>query len=267
MKTTILSSVLASAVLCPMMLCSCGQPSVQKNESQTAAPSDETEAKVPESRIPAVDLGLSVKWAPCNVGAEKPEDFGNFYAWGETKGMGEEDESNLRNYVATDSCYVKNLYDWATYKFCNGTKSSLTKYCLDAADGTVDGKNALDMDDDAARANMGGRWRMPTSSELGELREKCTWTWTETNGVKGYNVVGPNGNSIFLPAAGCRSNQSRGLVADKGPKNVGGGDYWSSNIGSEKASSFAWRLIFGEKVVSFSYESRCEGATIRAVCE
>ena len=270
MKTTLCTQLWASALMCLASLTSCGQSTTDtSNETQTAqAPAPTQQQVVEECIVPAVDLGLSVKWAPWNVGADKPEGIGLYYAWGETKGMGEEDRTNEQNYAASDSLsYVRNFYDWRNYKYCQGTATTLTKYCLAPKSGKVDGKAVLSPEDDVAHVVMGGPWRMPTSDELTELREKCQWTWTVLNGVAGYSVVGPNGNSIFLPAGGCRSNQSRGLVADRGPKHEGGGDYWSSNISKEAESSLAWRLIFGQNVVSYTYDNRCEGANVRAVCK
>ena len=151
----------------------------------------------------AVDLGLSVKWATCNVGASKPEDYGGYYAWGET----EEIED----------------YSWSTYKWCNGSKDTMTKYCTSSSYGTVDNKTTLDPEDDVARVKWGGSWRMPTLAEQDELRNKCTWTWTTKNGVKGYTVTGPNGNSIFLPAAGGCNDST---LFDCGSS----GCYWSSSL-------------------------------------
>ncbi len=131
-----------------------------------------------------VDLGLpsGLKWATCNVGATAPEAYGDYYAWGETA--------------------PKTIYNWSTYKWCNGSYDTQTKYCTSSSYGTVDNKTVLDLADDAARANWGGAWRMPTDEEWTELRENCTWTWTNLNGKNGYEVKGANGNSIFLPAAG-----------------------------------------------------------------
>lgn len=128
-----------------------------------------------------VDLGLSVKWATCNVGATTPEEYGDDFAWGEIK--------------------PKEIYDWKSYKYGKG-ESSLTKYCTKNSygyNGFTDNKTVLDPSDDAATVNWGGAWRMPTYAEWTELRKKCTWTWTRQNGVNGYKVVGPNENSIFLP--------------------------------------------------------------------
>ena len=129
-----------------------------------------------------VDLGLSVKWATCNVGAAKPEDYGDYFAWGETE--------------------PKADYTWNNYKWCNGSANTLTKYNNNEYRGIVDNKTELDPEDDAARVNWGGSWRMPTDAERDELIEKCSWTWTTLNGVDGVIVTGSNGNSIFLPAAG-----------------------------------------------------------------
>ena len=137
-----------------------------------------------------VDLGLSVKWATCNIGAETPEEYGEFFAWGEVE--------------------PKENYSWITYKWCNTTGSTLTKYNTKSSYGIVDNKTQLDISDDAASANWGGDWRMPTAAEWEELRRECTWTWSNN----GYKVTSDiNGKSIFLPAAGSmnestHSNQS-----------------------------------------------------------
>ena len=171
-----------------------------------------------------VDLGLSVKWATCNVGANKPEDYGNYYAWGET---------------STKSSYTKS--NSKTYgKQMNDIKGN-SQY-------------------DAARANWGGTWRLPTKAELEELKNKCTWTWTAQNGVKGYKVTGPNGNSIFLPAAGDPNGSS--LHAD--------GSYgycWSSTPDDDDLDYYAYYLIFcgGGKDVSCSH--RFSGFTVRPITE
>ena len=127
-----------------------------------------------------VDLGLSVMWATCNVGAYAPEDLGNYYAWGEIN--------------------IKKVYGWETYKYCNGTYNSLTKYCTRNNFGFVDNKTILESLDDAARTNWGGSWRTPTKQELEELIANCIWTYSSRNGVTGYYVKSKiNGNTIFLP--------------------------------------------------------------------
>ena len=152
-----------------------------------------------------VDLGLSVKWATCNVGSTSPEGYGSYFAWGETS--------------------PKSDYSWTTLKYCNDTTGdSFSKYNRNQ-DGTKDNKTVLDLSDDAARANWGGSWRMPTYAEFQELIDKCTWTWTTVNGKNGYKVVSKsNGNFIFLPAAGYRNYTS----LDNAGSN---GYYWSGSLG------------------------------------
>lgn len=191
----------------------------------------------------AVDLGLSVKWATCNVGAEKPEEYGDYFAWGETQ--------------------PKSNYDWSTYKYCNGSYNTLTKYNNSSSYGTVDNKTTLDLSDDAARANWGGSWRMPTDAELTELREQCTWTWTTQNGVYGYKVTskksGYTNKSIFLPAAGYRSDSSL--------SNAGSyGNYWSSSLGTvTPACACFWS--FDSSRVDWYNTNRSYGHSVRPVCQ
>lgn len=183
-----------------------------------------------------VDLGLSVMWATCNVGADSPEDYGDYFAWGETS--------------------PKSTYNWSTYKWCEGSSSTLTKYNSKSSYGTVDKKKKLDLSDDAARANWGGSWRMPTYDELKELKTECTWTWTTHNGVKGYKVTSKvNGNSIFLPAAGYRYDCS---LEDAGTY----GYYWSSSL---RTGSYARCLFFGSSFVDWNIY-RYDGRSVRPVC-
>lgn len=188
-----------------------------------------------------VDLGLpsGLKWATCNVGANKPEEYGGYYAWGET-----EEHSN---------------YDWSTYKWCNGSYNSMTKYCTDSDDGTVDYKTVLDPEDDVAHVKWGGSWRMPTEAELYELRNECTRTWTAQNGVNGYKVTGPNGNSIFLPAAGYRYGSVVNGRCDYG-------FYWSSSLGSYD-SDYAFFLRFVDGIFSWDSDYRFVGRSVRPVTE
>lgn len=190
----------------------------------------------------AVDLGLSVKWASFNLGATKPEEYGDHYAWGETG--------------------PKEDYAWSTYKWCMGAYNTLTKYCTDSSygyNGFTDGKTVLDPEDDAAHVNLGGKWRMPTDDEWTELRENCTWSWTTQNGVNGYLVTGPNGNSIVLPAAGYRFNVYLYTAGSYGL-------YWSSSLNADYPS-YAWRVDFGSGgVYRFGYD-RCGGQSVRPVTE
>ena len=189
-----------------------------------------------------VDLGLSVKWATCNVGATTPEGYGDYFAWGETT--------------------PKTTYDWSTYKYCNGDKYSMTKYCTDSYYGTVDNKTTLELTDDAARVNWGGSWRMPTRAEQDELRDtnNCTWTWTTQNGVKGYKVTSKkNGNSIFLPAAGYRLDSDLYVAGSYGY-------YWSSSLYTSY-SNIAYYVYFHSDYVDRYSNIRCYGQSVRPVCE
>ena len=173
-----------------------------------------------------VDLGLpsGLKWATCNVGAIAPEGYGYYYAWGETAPKTSYEQSNYLIYGKVMSDFSGD----ATY--------------------------------DAARANWGGTWRMPTKAEIGELNNNCTWTWTRQNGVKGYKVTGPNGNSIFLPAAGYYSGASL--------NGVEYGYYWSSTP-YESSPYPAYYLTFSGIANGRSVESsyRYRGHTIRPVSE
>ena len=177
-----------------------------------------------------VDLGLSVKWATCNLGASKTSDNGDYYAWGET-------EPN------------KAKYSSATYKW--GTTDNLAKY------NATDGKTTLDPEDDAATAKLGSAWRIPTSDEIKELIDKCTWTWTSQDGKKGYEVKGPNGNTIFLPVAG-RSILSVLNDADSW------GYYWSSSLDTDN-SIYAHSLKFSSYDHAWHHFGRYLGFTVRPV--
>ena len=186
-----------------------------------------------------VDLGLpsGLKWAAYNVGATKPEEYGGYYAWGEI-----EEKSN---------------YDWSTYKWCNGSYDTMTKYCTDSHYGTVDNKTTLDLEDDVAHVKWGGDWRMPTTEEQRELLNNCTWKWTTLNGVNGYCVTGPNGNSIFLPAAGYR-----GGADINGTGNYG--SYWSSSLGSGSSYN-AYSLGFNGSYYDRDGYGRYFGLSVRPV--
>ncbi|MBR5918801.1 MAG: leucine-rich repeat domain-containing protein, partial [Prevotella sp.] len=185
-----------------------------------------------------VDLGLpsGTLWATCNVGAEKPEDYGLYFAWGETKGY-------------TGDTSDGRLFNWDNYKW--GKKDALTNYT------DSDGKIELYAADDAATANWGEGWRMPTLEEIYELLENTTSEWMELNGVSGRLFTAENGNSIFLPASGYRSGGSLG--------NVGSlGYYWSSLLyGSNPARAF--NLYFLSDEAGRSDGSRCFGLSVRPV--
>ena len=188
-----------------------------------------------------VDLGLpsGLKWATCNVGASTPEECGGYYAWGETE--------------------EKDNYSWSTYKWCNGSDDSMTKYCTDSSYGTVDNKTTLDPEDDVAHVKWGGSWRMPTNAEQDELLKNCTWNKTIQNGVNGCKVTGPNGNSIFLPDAGFRSN-----AEVNGWGNCGGN--WSSLLYSNDCH-YALDLISEISYNALYANERYLGLSVRPVCE
>ncbi|MCQ2306383.1 MAG: hypothetical protein MJ000_02315 [Bacteroidales bacterium] len=188
-----------------------------------------------------VDLGLpsGLLWATRNVGANRPEEYGNYYAWGETT--------------------TKSDYDWTTYRWCRGSYHNLTKYNTDSDYGIVDNKTVLELADDAAHVNWGGDCRMPTEEEWGELRYRCTWTRTTQGGKSGYRVTGTNGNSIFLPAAGYRLGSSLNLAG-----SLGG--YWSSSLLSRGPYiAICINFYLGDESVNLS-GSRLLGCTVRPVC-
>ena len=197
--------------------------------------------------VQAVDLGLpsGLYWASCNVGATTPEGYGYYFAWGET-----------------DS---KKDYSWATYKYANVGEfyhHKFTKYCTDASSGDngfIDNKTVLEPEDDAATANWGDVWRMPTDAEWTELREQCTWTWTAQNGVNGYQVASKtNGNSIFLPAAGFRDGNAAPYVAGRR------GYYGSSSL-LENSSDDIWIVTFNHEKVERDNDKRNKGLSVRPV--
>ena len=189
-----------------------------------------------------VDLGLpsGLKWANCNIGANKPEEYGNYYAWGET-------EPAPNNNYSYSKCSTSEL-----------SESELQ------SQGYIDGEGNLTPQYDAATANWGGDWRMPTYDELRELNTKCTWKWVNNgNDFKGYNVTGPNGNSIFLPAAGYRNESS---LYDAGS----GGDYWSSTpyvYYVYEYYLYACYLGFGSSSHSMLDYRRYYGRSVRPVLE
>lgn len=208
-----------------------------------------------------VDLGLSVKWASFNLGATKPEEYGDYYAWGETEPY----YSSLG--PLTWKPGKEKGYDWASYNMCKGSYTTLTKYCYNHLFGYndfTDTKTVLDPEDDTANVNLGGKWRMPTDAEWMELMENSTWTWTNRNGINGYNVTGSNGNSIFLPAADC-------WLGDTGDMDLGRyGVYWSSSLSTKDNDEYfypddAWRLVFHSSSVFSNCHNRCLGSSIRPV--
>ena len=242
---------LFAALCCTAMLfAACDKSNEPKNDSNdnsniTPSNPDEEVTGDTENGHNYVDLGLpsGLKWATCNVGATAPEEYGDYFAWGETTAS-------------------KDNYIWRTYKWCIGDNDNLTKYCNDANygnNGFTDGKTTLDPEDDAA-VNWGGRWRMPSDAEWEELITSCTWTL-----VKGYNGTdkngyevksNANGNTIFLPAAGYRDDRLNLASAC--------GFYWSSSLYLEYTSG-AWSLWFGSDYVNRDFNHRGFGQPVRPV--
>ena len=205
----------------------------------------------------AIDLGLSVKWASCNIGAEQPEGYGDYFAWGEIVTYYEIGYAQ-ENPQAHWRSGKESGYDWrmSNYSLYGGTQALLTKYCNYANEGTVDGKTVLDLTDDCANASLKGFWRIPTDAEWSELRENCSWIWTSENGVSGYRVSG-NNQSIFLPASGYRDG-----------KNLLGfgtnGLYWSSSLCMDDSYKAIDNYFTAQKISRVDFD-RYYGLTIRPV--
>lgn len=180
-----------------------------------------------------VDLGLpsGTLWATCNVGADTPQDFGYYLAWGETQ--------------------PKDIYNWDNYKHCkvDGGRT-LIKYCAS------DHLSELQPEDDAASANWGTSWCMPTEAQWKELAEKTTHVWTKQKGVRGYRVTGPNGKSLFLPAARIRW---QGDYAGFGDFGI----YWATKLYSYQWK--AWTFTFDEDEFDLKEDYRGNGSSVRAV--
>ena len=172
-----------------------------------------------------VDLGLAsgLKWATCNVGASLPEKCGDYYAWAEVE---------TKSTYSGENCvtYGKNMSD-------------------------ISGNTTYDV----ARKKWGSSWRLPTRAEFQELLDKCKWEWTTQGGKEGYKVIGPNGNSIFLPAAGCRLGSD---VGDRGYY----GHCWSGSLNSDY-SYMAYYLDFGDGDFGWDFYYRYLGLSVRPVSE
>jgi len=190
-----------------------------------------------------VDLGLpsGTLWATCNLGANSPEEYGDYFAWGETS--------------------TKAMYNWSNYKYCNGSSNTMTKYCTISSYGSVDNKTELEAEDDAATVNLGDGWQMPSNAQIIELYDSnnTTTSWTTQNGVNGRLITSlKNGKTLFLPAAG--NWDDTGLV------NVGSnGDYLSRSL-STRYSKSAYSLTFDSNGIEWNYRSdRYIGRVVRPV--
>ena len=187
-----------------------------------------------------VNLGLpsGLLWATRNVGASSPTDYGDYFAWGETT--------------------PKSVYDWSTYRYCNGDYRELTKYCNNSSygyNGFIDELTTLQLDDDAATANYGGR--TPTQAEWQELIDNTTSQWVTINGVNGRCLTGANGNSLFLPAAGYRW--------DSLLENAGSLGYYCSSSLDTDIPDYVWFFWLKSDHQSIQYFQRNTGCSVRAV--
>lgn len=201
-----------------------------------------------------VDLGLpsGTLWATCNIGADNPEDYGLYFAWGETTGYTQD---------TTDG----HSFNWASYKWCNGSASTFTKYCYYSSrgyNGFTDTLTELLPEDDAAYVNWGANWRMPSKAQFEELINSSytTTTWTTQNGVRVYKITSKrNGNSLFLPAAGwCR---------DTSLNNVGSiGGFWSRTLITDYPYPYyGWSLYYNSSNIYTDGFDRCSGRSVRPV--
>lgn len=183
-----------------------------------------------------VDLGISVKWATCNVGASAPEESGNFYSFGESE---TKNEYSIDNYSHHSTSSYKDQYGNSILKY-SFTESSF----------------------DICKQLWGNSWRLPTHKEIKELSEKCQWRWTSLNGVNGYEVKGSNGNSIFLPAAGYYDDEELEQVGIEGC-------YLSSTYPLNINPLYGWFNALSFDKESRNTGTRCcwDGYTVRAVKE
>lgn len=188
-----------------------------------------------------VDLGLpsGILWATCNVGACSPEDFGDYFSWGET--------------------VEKSTYSFGTYKYCKGDYDNLTKYCSRinyGYDDYSDNLTVLEAGDDAATVNWGDNWRTPTFEEWTELCENTFSNWTTQNGVTGQLFIASNGNFLFLPAAGYKSDNNY----------IGyNGIYWSSSLYNSDYPYYASVYSFYSDDNGMAASPRNCGQSVRAV--
>ncbi len=207
--------VMLSSLMVPMVSC----------ENEIDDKSTQGTGETEDLFVNAVDLGLSVKWAEHNVGATQPEEYGGYYAWGEI-----EEKSVYAN--INYKYYDNNVEDFINI----GSNISATGY-------------------DVAYVKWGKDWRMPTQSEIRELCDECSWLWTSVNGINGYKVTGPNGNSIFLPAAGYWIDSD---IESRGSE----GRFWTGTL-MEKG--YSYYLYFEDGNQECDYSHRSYGRTIRPV--
>jgi hypothetical protein len=184
-------------------------------------------------------------WAICNVGADTPEGYGDYFAWGETQ--------------------PKSSYSWSNYQYCHGNENTLIKYCFSPIygyNGFTDNLITLLPEDDAATANWGGDWRTPTREEWQELYNSTSYSWITLNGVKGRILIASNGNSLFLPAAGYLNDNDNSSLYSVGFS----GYYWSSSLNTYVYPNRAWNsYYYSDSQCSTSNWPRNCGQSVRPV--
>ena len=228
-----LTKIIAALILSIALLCAAG---CKKHNSGNGSYNDHD----------YIDLGLpsGTMWATCNVGADSPDQYGDYFAWGETT--------------------PKDIYNWSTYKYCKGDYNLLTKYCSKSDfgfNGFTDDLVTLQPNDDAATANWGEGWSTPTYNQWVELLTKCSYSWTTINEVKGCLFTSRNGNSIFLPAGDSRNDEESRVIGDEG-------SYWSSTLHQNMPDGVKGCQF----ILSFDdcdlYDTFCRasGRPVRAVC-
>ena len=244
---------------------------VQTHDGEFKATCTVTVSGGSEDTQEVVDLGLpsGIKWAKCNLGAKSEEEYGDYFAWGETEPYYQD------GYAYSDVALWKSGkeagYDWPSYRWCTGDWDLLTKYNTSSYYGsTVDDITTLTPDDDAAAAALGGGWRMPTQADWEDLMnpDNCEWTWTTCDGVLGYRVTSKkNGNSIFLPACGRRDADI--LDIDENEPEDANGYYWSSTLSEYSCNALARCFFKGSQSpqVDWYDEPRCYGFAVRPVLD
>ena len=232
-----------------------GTVSCGKDDGQNGANENNTKYQY-------VDLGLSVKWATCNVGAQTPEEYGDFFAWAETEPYYETGHADsIMSYLKEGK---SRGYYWPSYKYSNASGDSIYKYNINETVGQADSKTVLEGADDVAHVKWGGKWRIPTADEFIELfsSENCDKEFvTQKNGVKGYLITskkpGFEGASIFLPAAGFCEEKNYGYVGSYGA-------YWCSTL-DDQYSRYADYLVFVSSTFEQNSSYRYLGLSVRPV--
>ncbi len=226
-KTIRLASRFLLCSIVAVSLSGCGDDDKNDDPKPKGTDDPPSDVIIPEG---FVDLGLSVFWAECNIGAENPEDYGKYYAWGEIAEKESFDEKNSQWYNVSDQ-ELK-------------------------AQGVVDGNGILSATYDVATQILGSAYRMPTKKEFQELKDDCTWTWEKQNEVSGYKIVGKNGNYIFLPAGGFYSGSYL-------ENSIAYGYYWTST--EEESNVSSREMQFNSATAQCMNNSRSYGLTVRAV--